>query len=327
MLSQLQTLFSNPEIQAAMEKRVLESLMPTKTSPWAAALRAGGTALATTPGNFLQGLAAATGPAAEAHAAAKAPDKNASIAAMKMLDDMVNLGKAQSTEDNRVAEHKRRMERDEQRGKYEQGRLGALLEGLGIKRLLADSLVDRRENQNVNDAARTGAYVDNVGSQIDRRGFQTENDTARTGIMQQNADTNASRAATAARQGDERNAIARQRAENEQARIKKMEAEGIGGDRVYNEANRILQNMQKEMVPEAGTSTEADYKAGLEAYQTERKKFIQGLSPELRKRFEGESQAPAAGGTPAKINSKAEFDALPSGTRFIAPDGKVRIKP
>jgi hypothetical protein len=31
--------------------------------------------------------------------------------------------------------------------------------------------------------------------------------------------------------------------------------------------------------------------------------------------------------TAAKPQSKAEYDALPPGTRYIAPDGKVKIKP
>jgi hypothetical protein len=37
--------------------------------------------------------------------------------------------------------------------------------------------------------------------------------------------------------------------------------------------------------------------------------------------------APQAGQGPRQIGSKAEFDALPSGTQFVAPDGSVRIKP
>jgi hypothetical protein len=36
---------------------------------------------------------------------------------------------------------------------------------------------------------------------------------------------------------------------------------------------------------------------------------------------------PPATGAPQKIDSKAAFDALPSGTRFVAPDGSIRIKP
>lgn len=33
------------------------------------------------------------------------------------------------------------------------------------------------------------------------------------------------------------------------------------------------------------------------------------------------------GGAPVKVTSKAEFDKLPRGTEFIAPDGSVRVKP
>jgi len=60
---------------------------------------------------------------------------------------------------------------------------------------------------------------------------------------------------------------------------------------------------------------------------------IQGVSDEdmatLRSEFGGGKAAPAAGGDqgPVKITSDAEFDALPSGTMFLAPDGSVRRKP
>ncbi|WP_344234517.1 hypothetical protein, partial [Cupriavidus gilardii] len=40
----------------------------------------------------------------------------------------------------------------------------------------------------------------------------------------------------------------------------------------------------------------------------------------------GPSQATAQGGA-RRITSKAEFDALPSGTLFVAPDGTTRRKP
>lgn len=44
--------------------------------------------------------------------------------------------------------------------------------------------------------------------------------------------------------------------------------------------------------------------------------------------LEGQPSAAAAGTmAPARPRSKAEYDALPSGTRFIAPDGTERIKP
>lgn len=41
----------------------------------------------------------------------------------------------------------------------------------------------------------------------------------------------------------------------------------------------------------------------------------------------GAAPAPAAGGPPARVNSQADFDRLPSGASFIGPDGKRRRKP
>lgn len=38
-------------------------------------------------------------------------------------------------------------------------------------------------------------------------------------------------------------------------------------------------------------------------------------------------QSQGQSGTSPRINSKADFDALPSGSRFIAPDGSIRVKP
>jgi hypothetical protein len=40
-----------------------------------------------------------------------------------------------------------------------------------------------------------------------------------------------------------------------------------------------------------------------------------------------QQQAPQAPTGPAKINSKADYDKLPSGAQFIAPDGSTRVKP
>lgn len=55
-----------------------------------------------------------------------------------------------------------------------------------------------------------------------------------------------------------------------------------------------------------------------------------GMSPSqilaTEKQMGGDTAAPPAGG-PAKITSDAEYDALPSGTTFIAPDGTTRRKP
>lgn len=52
------------------------------------------------------------------------------------------------------------------------------------------------------------------------------------------------------------------------------------------------------------------------------KDFDRFLSPSARGLDEG-----GAGGAPKKIASKAEYDALPSGAEFIAPDGSRRRKP
>lgn len=292
-------MFSNPQIQQAMEQRLLESLMPTKKDPWKEAMRAGGTALINTPGNFLQGLAASTAPAAEAHAAASTPDKASGTTAMKLLDDMLNLGKAESLDKNRTLEHERRLERDAAISKNEQGRLSALLEGLGIKKVLADSL-------------------------IERRGVQNENDVTRIGIAQQNADTTERRTNESIRQGDDRIEIARKRAETDAKRVSSIGGAGANPDRIYNEAQRIIQAERKNRIPDRSTSTEDDYQAAVREYEQWERSFVGGLSPEVRDKFSGGGQA--AGG-PAKIGSKAEFDALPSGTQFIAPDGSVRIKP
>lgn len=57
----------------------------------------------------------------------------------------------------------------------------------------------------------------------------------------------------------------------------------------------------------------------------------QKVREEMRERFGGSSSAKseekAPKGEPAKISTKAEFDALPSGSEFIAPDGSHRRKP
>lgn len=53
------------------------------------------------------------------------------------------------------------------------------------------------------------------------------------------------------------------------------------------------------------------------------KDFDRFLSPSAR----GLDEGGAGGGAPKKIASKAEYDALPSGAEFIAPDGSRRRKP
>jgi hypothetical protein len=64
--------------------------------------------------------------------------------------------------------------------------------------------------------------------------------------------------------------------------------------------------------------------------------FMKPDKAALMQRFLGESgssgapaagAAAAAGTTPKRISGDDEYRALPSGARFIGPDGKVRIKP
>jgi len=61
---------------------------------------------------------------------------------------------------------------------------------------------------------------------------------------------------------------------------------------------------------------------------TGRKDFESKLTPATKKVFDsmrGKTEAPAAG--PVKISSDADYNKLPSGAMFIAPDGSQRRKP
>lgn len=78
-------------------------------------------------------------------------------------------------------------------------------------------------------------------------------------------------------------------------------------------------NARKQYFPQPG-----DSQAVIEQKAANRRTAIEGLN-----RGAGKSafEAPQQPGTPARIGSKAEFDALPSGTLFVAPDGTTRRKP
>ncbi len=77
------------------------------------------------------------------------------------------------------------------------------------------------------------------------------------------------------------------------------------------------------------------YQAAQQAGDTERATYLKDIIEKKRKMPEGGlaellgglgGGAPAASG-PKKITSKAEFDALPSGTEYVGPDGKRARKP
>lgn len=76
--------------------------------------------------------------------------------------------------------------------------------------------------------------------------------------------------------------------------------------------------------------------AKVAALETARQALFDAQSPEDHRRVlldlhralgDAGAPAPAGGGVPSKVMSEAQFNALPSGTTFIAPDGSVRRKP
>jgi hypothetical protein len=81
-------------------------------------------------------------------------------------------------------------------------------------------------------------------------------------------------------------------------------------------------------LPQPGDGTEV-----LEAKRAARQRAVAainaGMSPAQMIAAEtalGTQEAPAQGG-PVRISSDAEYEALPSGTTFVGPDGKTRRKP
>lgn len=100
---------------------------------------------------------------------------------------------------------------------------------------------------------------------------------------------------------------------------------------------------QQPPVPTEWTSTTTGQTRGLAPGYTpelmeqlsaiNRDRFSEGLAaltPEqtLEFRRTGEIREPAAANSgPQQVSSKAQYDRLPSGTQFIAPDGSVRVKP
>lgn len=94
-----------------------------------------------------------------------------------------------------------------------------------------------------------------------------------------------------------------------------------------------LQNAQTEQQLKAALKKVIDY---VDQAKTRITKAFQTDYGNLRKPSPQQSGlAPGGGqsapqnqaGGPPRINSKAEFDALQSGTPFVAPDGSVRVKP
>jgi len=83
-----------------------------------------------------------------------------------------------------------------------------------------------------------------------------------------------------------------------------------------NITNQIYQAAQEQQ-----RLIDADYTAKAQTYGVRPEMVIQQLGQK------GKPDAPAQSGGTAKVNSDADYEALPSGATFIGPDGKTRRKP
>lgn len=89
----------------------------------------------------------------------------------------------------------------------------------------------------------------------------------------------------------------------------------------------------KNLVAEGLTPGTEEFKQALREERTKvtitdpRIGFFSGPAEEFRRRFGGEPPATAQRGSLPSPKSKADFDALPPGTQFKAPDGTIRTKP
>lgn len=98
------------------------------------------------------------------------------------------------------------------------------------------------------------------------------------------------------------------------------------------EANRAISAMMraKAQVNQERAAVVADYQSKTIDQSTARTRIAEIdkrsiMTPELKAIISGLKDTPAAGGP--KPISRADYDALPSGARFTAPDGSERIKP
>ena len=107
----------------------------------------------------------------------------------------------------------------------------------------------------------------------------------------------------------------------------------MGADARLKDARKALTEFDKNM--DKLSSRERAAKAGgRQALQDEisaaRREFdtiAERLTSRLDRKGGGKKEEPAKTGEPRKITSEAQYRALKSGTRFIAPDGTTRIKP
>lgn len=88
-------------------------------------------------------------------------------------------------------------------------------------------------------------------------------------------------------------------------------------------AQSLNSNMELQSWLKSATDPTLDYQTNMRALDNLERIISSGKLPGEAGR---DTTAPPSGG-PAKVTSDAEFDALPSGTVFVGPDGKTRRKP
>jgi hypothetical protein len=291
MYEQISAMFMDPKIQEAAKQRLLEGLQGAdpkqqRMQAIADALRAAGKSMATTPGDLLSGLAAASGAGADAYAAGQQPSGDGGKLALSLIDKVTNAQKAQDMSQYRQSETERRSEADAARREANNRRIGALERRLEI----TDAFNRGRLAQGDKRIAQGDQRLEQGQQRIDDQKAYRERTAA---ISEKNAET--------ARMNAERIRGGRG-ADPRKIQIDAAEHLRKARESIYSGINEFS-------TPEEKTAAEQQFAA----YKSE---FETNLS--------------AAGGgsqQPQKITDKAGYDALPSGTRFIAPDGSIRIKP
>jgi len=284
MYDQIQAMFSRPEVQKLLQQRVMETLQgPAAPDPMAEGMRAAGSALINTPGNFLSGIAAASGAGASAaDKAARTPPPGGKDA-IAIINSLINAGKATDLDRYRMNNLDRMAERDRARGAYESGNL-ALRETL---MLLRDALGNRNA---ANAEARTGiaqqqadTTASNVQSQIATRQGQLEQGDRRL-------DQGDRRLSATVEHWNQQYDLGVKRLENELKRANQSKADP---DTVYNTSWRIIQDMEKSL-PDPELVSEEVYNAAANKLEALKQQFISGMSPDQQRRF-GVSEAKNAG--------------------------------
>lgn len=333
-----------------------------------------GQSLATTPGNFGTGLAAAVPSGAGAYMDAREglEDKN-----RKMAGDIFQQLLTRQKQEEANAAAMARIDEMERR-------TGVMENNYNTKNdlaaLLNDSLIQRRKDQTENDKARTAGYTQNVGSMVARRAAQTGNDAARTDLYGQNIQSMGDRRAAQTGNDAAKTDISRENMQGlnqyRGAQTQRMGAQtDIAQQRLELDKQRLADNqlkMEREWEREAaklkGGPADKD-RGGLEMRYQEWARRVErdaagdkqyataeqqaeidrnmrarldtvrrslgldapkaGLETDVRmgQPAATRSAAPAPAGNVPQPKSRADFDALPSGTRFMDPSGQIRVKP